>query len=220
MPSPSEVANFQKLLANLAALAVRRVSGLVSQDPAALPEIYPATIDPFIAAAGQLSAEWYRSLDPASEYVAETAPPPPVEALQKNAWWASTQPDVGGALGGSAERQVFKTSRDTVAHNAQREGVKYARYASANACPWCRVLATRGPVYHTADNAVRGHDNCHCVAVPLRGGDTYSPPDYVKQWVQDYEDARAQVGGDLDDIVNYLRRTAARSKALSPVAAQ
>lgn len=208
MPSPSEVANFQTLIANLAAVAINRVSGLLTatQDSATLQDAYPATVDPFIAAAGQLSAEWYASLAPGSDYVVEPAPPPPLKALQTNVRWALTQADVASALSGSAERHVFTATRDTVLHNAKREHVRFARYASANACPWCRVLATREAAYHTAEAAVRGHDNCHCIAVPVRGGDSYTPPDYVQQWQQDYQDARDAVGGQLNDIVNHMRR--------------
>lgn len=209
MPSPAEVSNFQQLVTNLAAIAVNRVSGLLAstQESALLQEAYPQTVDPFIAAAGQLSAEWYQSLNPDSDYAVETGPTLPVSVLQKNVRWALTQTDVFGALTGSAERQVFTATRNTVLFNAERERVRFARYASANACPWCRVLATREAVYYTQESAVAGHDNCHCIAVPVRGSDVYTPPEYVQQWLKDYQDARAEVGGKLNDIVNHLRRT-------------
>jgi hypothetical protein len=210
MPSPVEVSNFQRIVTNLAAIAVSRVSGLLAstQDSAVLQDAYPQTVDPFIAAAGQLSAEWYQSLDTESEYVVETGPQLPVSVLEKNVRWAVTQADVFGALTGSAERQVFTATRNTVLYNAERERVRFARYASANACPWCRVLATREAVYYTQESAVAGHDNCHCIAVPVRGSDIYTPPEYVQQWLKDYQDARDEVGGNLNDIVNKLRRTA------------
>jgi hypothetical protein len=210
MPSPAEVSNFQRIVTNLAAIAVSRVSGLLTstQDSALLQEAYPQTIDPFIAAAGQLSAEWYGSLAPESDYAVEPGPTLPISVLQKNVRWAVTQADVFGALTGSAERQVFTATRNTVLYNAERERVRFARYASANACPWCRVLATREAVYYTQDSAVAGHDNCHCIAVPVRGSNSYTPPDYVQQWTKEYQDARDEVGGNLNDIVNHLRRTA------------
>jgi len=210
MPSPVEVSNFQRIVTNLAAIAVSRVSGLLgsTQDAAVLQDAYPQTVDPFIAAAGQLSAEWYQSLDTESEYVVETGPQLPISVLEKNVRWAVTQADVFGALTGSAERQVFTATRNTVLYNAERERVRFARYASANACPWCRVLATREAVYYTQESAVAGHDNCHCIAVPVRGSDIYTPPEYVQQWLKDYQDARDEVGGNLNDIVNKLRRTA------------
>ena len=208
MPSSTEVGNFQDLIAQLAAVAVTRTTELLrsTQDVAVVQEAYPVVVDPFIAASGQVSAEWYSSLDPEAEFAVEAAPPPATAALQTNVRWALTQLDPIGALTGSAERQVFSMSRDTVAVNADRERVRFARYASANACPWCRVLATRGAVYRAADLAVKGHDNCHCIAVPERGGNTYTPPDYVAGWLDEYTTARGEVGGNLDDLVNYLRR--------------
>lgn len=209
MPSSTEAANFQDVIAQLAAVAVARTVDLLqsTQDVMVLQDAYPLVVDPVIAASAQVSAEWYRSLDPEAQFAVEPVAPPPVSALQTNVRWAVTQLDVVGALSGSAERQVFTASRETVASNADRERVRFARYASANACPWCRVLATRGAVYRAADLAVKGHDNCHCIAVPERGGNTYQAPDYVAGWLEDYNAARKEVGGNLNDIVNYLRRT-------------
>lgn len=205
MPSPSEVAEFQTLVATLAASAVSSATALVDSGTA-LQETYPLLIDPYIAASAQLTAEWYHSLNPDAAYAVEPAPAPPHSVLRSNVRWAATQLDPVSAIAGSAERQVFLASRDTVEYNAERERVRYARYASANACPWCRVLATREAVYHSADNAVKGHDNCHCIAVPERGNNAYVPPDYVNQWLDDYNAARAEVGGDLNNIVNHMRR--------------
>lgn len=210
MPSPREVANFQSIVANLAAVAVARVGALVAgtQDSSVLQDAYPQLIDPFIGASGQLAAEWYQSLDPESTFAVEVDEHPALPVLQTNVRWALTQPDLASALSGSAERQVFTSTRNTLVRNASREHVRYARYASATACSWCRVLATRDPVYHSAENAVKGHDNCHCIAVPVRGGDTYTPPDYVHQWLDEYNAARDEVGGNLNDIVNHMRRMA------------
>jgi hypothetical protein len=208
MPSPTEVANFQRLIASLAGAAIGQVAGLLdsTSDSSLLLEAYPQVIDPFISGASTLAAEWYGSLAPESTFPVEVAPAPPVAALKSNVGWALTQLDVRGALSGSAERHVFTATRDTVLHNAKRERVKFARYASANACPWCRVLATREAAYHTADSAVKGHDNCHCIAVPVRDGDSYTPPDYVAQWTDEYNAARDSVGGNLNDIVNHMRK--------------
>lgn len=207
MPSPSEVAAFQALIAQLADAATSDVSALVeSSEWAELVESYPELLDPYIAAAGQLTAEWYQSLSP-TPFAVEVAAPPPKSALASNVRWALTQQDPVGAVVGSAERQVFTASRETVLENARREKVRFARYASANACSWCRVLATRDPVYYSAENALKGHDNCHCMAVPVRSGDTYEPPEYVNRWRDEYAAARDEVGGNLNDITNYLRRT-------------
>jgi hypothetical protein len=208
VPSPAEVANFQGLILKLGVIATTRVATLFGNvsDYQTVKDAYPATVDPYIAASSTLSAQWYDQLDSNAAFATEIAPPPPPTLLETSAGWALGQLDPLGALIGSTERHIFKASRDTVALNAKREGVKYARYASANACPWCRVLATREAAYHTADNAVKGHDNCHCIAVPVRGGDSYTPPDYVAAWTKEYQDARDAVGGKLNDIVNHMRR--------------
>jgi hypothetical protein len=172
-----------------------------------LQEAFPLVVDPFLAASAVLSTEWYRSLDPESTFPAEPSPTAAAAALSANATWALTQLNPLQNLVGSVDRQVFSSSRQTLVDNAEREGVRFARYASANACAWCRVLATREAVYKSAANAVKGHDNCHCMAVPVRRGDTYTPPAYVADWLDEYNTARDQVGGNLNDIVNKMRST-------------
>lgn len=215
MPSLAEVANFQLLLTTLSDRAAAAITALWNTLSGlderarwrALQDAYPDVVTPFLSAAGVLSEEWYASLNPKSVYAVRPAAPISLDSLAANASWALSQADTLVALAGSAERQVFTTSRDTVTMNAEAEGVRFARYASANACAWCRVLATREAVYKSAENAVKGHDGCHCIAVPIRGGDSWTPPDYVNQWMQDYNDARSAVGGNLNDIVNHMRRT-------------
>jgi len=211
MPSSTEVAAFQALIIRLAGLAVADSVGLLRdadpRDVADALEVYPQLLDPYLAASAQLTAEWYHNLAPDRGFAVEPTGLPNRGVLVANANWALTQPDPVLAIGGAAERQVFKTSRDTVMLNAERENVRFARYASATACGWCRVLATRGAVYRSAENAVKGHDNCHCIAVPERAGNPYVPPDYVAGWLDEYNTARAEVGSNLNDLANKLRRT-------------
>jgi len=224
MPSSDEVSNFQDLIAQLAAVAVARTADLMqsSDDEAFLLDAYPVILDPFIAGAGQVAAEWYRSLAPDKEFAVETAPPPAREALNANLRWALTQLDPVKALTGSAERQVFNGSRDTLLSNASRENVRYARYASANACKFCQVLATKTDnFYESKQSAVRVvgrsgrprgsreigkkyHDFCRCIPVPVRNG-FYEPPPWVEKWAEDYK--AASKAGDLNDIVNHMRRS-------------
>jgi hypothetical protein len=221
MPTVHEVANFQRLLGHLARLAIRAVAAGWHGDPAA----YARLVDPFLAASAQLSAHWYHSLAPTVPFAAAPGPLPPPEALQQNADYALSTPDPVGTLGGTTERHVFATSGLTVAANADREGVRYARYASANACAFCRILATRKAVYTSEAAATRVggrggrprgsraigdsyHDNCHCIAVPVRPGEGYQPPDYVDQWQRDYEAARLDPDvHTFDETVNHMRRT-------------
>ena len=233
MPSPAEVSNFQQLLTGLSGKAVVAITVLWNKlqnadpqtRPQALQDAYPATVDPFMAAAAVVSAEWYASLNTASDFAVETAPPISQDVLHANVGWALSQADPLTNLAGSVERQVFNSSRDTVLSNVRRQGVRYARYASANACSFCQILATRTTtdLYRTERSAVRVvgragrprgsrkigekfHDNCHCIAVPVFDGQPYTPPDYVSQWEADYANARADVGGKTNDIINHMRR--------------
>ena len=298
MPSPTEVANFQRLLITLSAQGALAVTNLWNQyqnaDPEtrweALQEAFPEVIDPFLAAAVVLSTEWYRSLDPESTFPVQPVPTISKNALAANATWALTQANPLPNLVGSVERQVFNASRGTIISNVEVEGVKYARYASANACSFCRILSTRGGVFVSERSATRVvgrgrdlsmmerrmraagtplpfrprfdergaeidpdavslggykrrgsksrgrfiaggsgqlrgsqklgdkfHDNCHCVAVPVRFGQSYEPPDFAAGWEQDYfnaKDAAAEAGKtkgeygaiDIDAVINEMRK--------------
>lgn len=212
MPSQTEVENLQSLLSQLGALAGAALTSIwLDSTIEELTEQYPGFIDPFLGASAALTAEWYAQLNPAAAFAAAPAPIPQPEVLSASVRWAFTQSDPLTATVGSTERHIFTQSRQTVVSNAQRENVRWARYASANACPWCRVLATREAVYSSADNAVAGHDNCNCMAVPIRGGDTWTPPDYVQGWVEEYNTARGQAAAkDLNSIVNQMRVNASR----------
>jgi hypothetical protein len=211
VPSQTEVENLQSLLSRLGVLGAAALTQVWDRnDIATLKLLYPDLIGPLLAAAGTLTAEWYFGLNPSQPFAAIPAPIPQAEVLSKSVGWAFTQTDPLQAAVGSTERHIFTLSRETVVSNAQREGVRWARYASANACPWCRVLATREAVYRSAENAIKGHDNCNCMAVPIRDGDQWTPPDYVQGWLEEYNTARAQAGGNLDDIVNQMRLNASR----------
>lgn len=208
MPSPSEVAQFQRLIAQLSGAALTAVKALwnSTQDWNELQDAYPDLVDPYLSGAAMMTAEWYQSLAPDVDFTVDVPDLMPREALQASTRWALTEKDPLEAISGSTERRVFTTTRDTVHLNAEREKVRYARHASANACAWCRVLATREPVYHSAEAAVKGHDNCHCIAVPIREGDDYQPAPYVEGFMDEYLDARREVGGNLNDIVNHMRK--------------
>jgi hypothetical protein len=57
-------------------------------------------------------------------------------------------------MGNKLQLLVGDQYRDTIGINAADDpmgGVLYARHASANACAFCRLMATRGAVYHTAE---------------------------------------------------------------------
>jgi hypothetical protein len=161
MPPPLhvEAANLQQLLARLAQLATTAVQHLFAShdDLAVLEQVYGPTVEPYIAGAANISAQWYHELDPAAAFAVEPAPLPPPEQFAVNVRWATaTQdnlktvgsspsqiPGLGEILKGTTTRHVFNGSRDTIIWNADRENIRYARQASEDACAFCRMLALR-----------------------------------------------------------------------------
>lgn len=211
-------------LADLAALW--RAADLSDDFAAWIIDAYPELAAQYATLAADLGAEWYEESAPHLAYKAKAAPLPPLEQFAASASWAlntgagSTALDL---LGGSMQRSVLDGYRETIVLNADTEGATWARHASANACPFCRMLATRGDVYASKESATRVggrgkaiaptapgkmgrkaggvrtrgkqslgdryHDNCHCIAVEVRPGDTYEPPPYVAKWADEYDEA-------------------------------
>lgn len=187
-------------------------------------DAYPEVVTPYSSAAAELGAELYESAPtsrPGHRLVEGELPP--VERLQRSAGWAL---DVGHGRAGldllanSATRALFDGLRNTIVANTEAEpGATWRRYASATACGFCRTLATRGSEYtssytsaaaattvvgrrgRTRGNAEMGaafHDSCKCLAVMVRPGQTWEPPDYYDRWWDDYTAARDSLGPDAD----------------------
>lgn len=242
----------QGVLTDLSTLTVSQLVALFRQYsgrsdfPQLVKTAFPQIVEPHAHAAAQITAQWYDELHTESTFHATPTVNLPAERMDKTVDWAlyaptETKPEPGShvhvyeeepdvplsRLSGSAKRMVFDASRDTVTTNASKQDVKWARYASANACAFCRLMATRGPVYNSEKSATkvvgrRGkptgaralgeswHDHCRCLATPVPVGDTYTPPDYTKQWQKDYTDAREGVReagktANLNNILAHMR---------------
>lgn len=207
------VPEFQLLLTRLAADLGVKVERLVAQLDrldqrealAFITDAYPDLAAPYLGAAGDLTATWYDdqpTLSP-SNFEARPAELPPEAQLAANGRWALLQDAAVSALQGAATRAVFNSSRQTVLDNVEREGIRWARHASANACGFCRMLATRGAVYTSQTRALKAHDHCHCLAVPDRDG-AYEPAPYVEQWNKDYVAARREGHTDAASIARFM----------------
>ena len=208
----------------------------------------PGVVDPYLAAAGDITADWYEAQAPDLNYVARPAALVDEGQLQATARWAAgtvlTKSPVSPLelLAGSMQRALFNESRETIVENAEVEpGARWARHASANACEFCRMVATRGAVYASESAAsrvggrgvdestnigrrrggrargirARGnqsigdkyHDHCHCIAVPVRPGQSYNPPSYVEEWEAEYTRARKAADGvDAKSILSAWRK--------------
>lgn len=78
-------------------------------------------------------------------------------------------------LAGHVTGEPHRVARVTVLDSVRRPGgpVAWMRVAEPGACRFCRMLATRGPVYRSAETALstsqglRYHANCRCRIVPV-----------------------------------------------------
>lgn len=176
MPAPSP-AEQQRILAGLADLSVRELRSVWAKldlgrpdllaDP--LSQILAALIEKYGSAAASLAADWFdEARDDAGavgSFTALPALPPDTERVEALSRWGigplfGVDPNVAAALGllaGGLQREVFKMPRATTEGSATLDpaGPTFARHASANACAFCRMLATRGAAYTSAEAAVR-----------------------------------------------------------------
>lgn len=271
-------AALQSVLTDLSTLTVSKLVELFRQYqhlpefPELLKAAFPQVVLPHANAAAAVTAQWYDEVVDATDFTAQPVVDLPAERMDNTIRWALWAPaekrvpedlvprepvdvvpvvpaDVTlSRLAGSAKRMVFDASRETVLDNTYRQGIRWARYASADACAFCRMLATKSTskrLYRTEKSAQRVvgrstdltaadrkalraglankeellarretyergdrkgeakvhqqrgtqdlgdkyHDHCRCTAVPVRDGETYTPPDYVDGWSQDYIDA-------------------------------
>lgn len=169
------VSEFQLLLTQLAADFGARIDLLLNQmgrlsqaeAMAFITDAYPELARAYIAASGELSVQFYNEQPVATTaFVAGAVDLIPDERLAISGRWSMLQKDPVKALQGSAQRTVMDQSRQTILENLAAEydvpmteihtpGTRWARHAAANACSFCRMLATRGAVYRTKNDALR-----------------------------------------------------------------
>lgn len=182
MPTQPDVDTFQSSINDLSILALADVvsawTHVQGEDPQVIRQTlmtaFPLLLRPYMTAAGQLAAHWYQELGTA-DYQAVPAEPANDAQLQSNVGWATNplftakpstgepprqeqsateRPDVVlNRLSGATKRHVNNVARDTITQNADTEGVKWVRVAQPDACAFCRLLATRGGAYLTAESA-------------------------------------------------------------------
>ncbi|BBZ57958.1 VG15 protein [Mycolicibacterium phocaicum] len=276
MPLLADAQALQGVLVDLVALPIRdlvqlwRQYGDQAEFRAILEAALPQILAPYLQGAAMVTAQQYTEQLPESPFQAKPYGDIPVERIMGTIAWALNAPGSAPPLdriAGAVKRMVFDASRQTALRNLEAEygfefsdggteelGTLWARYASATACGFCKVLATRGAVYTSKEAAeqvvgrgvdltvadrrmiaagqltrpearnrrsvyrnekqaarqgakvgdtrksvgtLRGnqdrgdryHDNCRCIAVAVRPGQVYDPPDYVQQWEKDYAEA-------------------------------
>ena len=176
MPAPSPRER-QQVLSALAALSTRDLStiwrklNLSAPDKLADPlaEVLAAITDRYGAAAASLAADWYDEARDdaraAGRFSAVIAPAPGTDRLEALSRWGvaplfGAAPDGSAALSliaGGLSRLVLDQARDTTAASVALDpaGPRFARHASANACAFCALMATRGAAYTSEQDALR-----------------------------------------------------------------
>lgn len=205
----SQTEALRKILTRLNTVATDRLLNLFGSmsdaQPAALytsmAQVVPDFAHQFVNAAALTTAQWYDELNPSSSYSARIPPAEQLvapERIKKSLRWSVFS--TGSAapvdrMAGSLQRMIFDGSRKTVLYNAASEHVRWTRVARPDACEFCRVLATRGFVYHTQESARKGHtidanhDHCYCTAWPDRGRAKWVEPEYYALFRAEYNAA-------------------------------
>lgn len=173
MPSTADAIALTEILGDLSTLAIRDVVQLFRQygsDPdfaTILLTAFPDVIGPYLQASAMTSAQQYDESAPELDFKATPIPDIPADRINGTLRWALYAPGAAkpvDRLAGAAQRMVYDASRQTMLENLADEydvsidevatpGTRWARHASANACSFCKVLATRGAVYRSEASA-------------------------------------------------------------------
>lgn len=191
----------------------------------ALIEFLPLLVEQYGQVAATLAAEWYEETRIAAgvsgAFRVLTAPGGiPAEAviakvryLAKLLWGNDPTAALSPMLV-AADKYVKQPGRSTIAYNAEREGVRWARVPSgAKTCAWCLTLASRDAVYlseRSASKTADGsdyHGDCDCVPTRIASIDDYPEGYDTAEMYEMYQAARDASGsGDIRDISAAMRR--------------
>lgn len=226
MPSPSPSSR-QAALRGLTRLFVADLSTVWRKlnlsspgklaDP--LSQLLQAIADKYGVAAATLAADWYdesrTDAGVPGSFTASPADIPDATRFDALARWGvgplfGGSPDEALALNliaGGLQRIILNANRDTITGATAADPAKprWARHASANACAFCALMASRGPVYRSQSSAGDGakyHDDCHCAVIEVFPGQRYDEAPYVAKWREAYGNAP---NGDLSKALASMR---------------
>jgi hypothetical protein len=165
----------------------------------ALLEFVPVLSQQYGDDVATIAADWYDELRAASgasgRFRALTAPSVPAEAVAANVrymagnLWTPNPAAMLGPLLMATDKYVKQPGRDTMAANAKREGVRFARVPTGKTtCAFCLMMASRDAVYVSeksagskkfgSGNEFHGHCDCEVVRIA-------KPSDYPKHYLPD-----------------------------------
>jgi hypothetical protein len=191
----------------------------------ALLEFVPVLTEQYGAVAATMAAEFYEDLRAASgaagRFTAVAAASVPAGAVEANVrflaghLWTPNPGDMLGGLQIAADKYVKAPGRTTMAANARREGVRFARVPTGEkTCAFCLMLASRDAIYFTKELAGdvgeeynTFHGFCDCAVVRIAKKSDYPEGYLPDQYLAMYEDARKAAGsGNVKDITAAARR--------------
>lgn len=198
-----------------------------------------ALVDQYGSASASLAADYYDAQRVAAgvpgSFTVPLPDPPPDEQVDNSLRWAtkdlwardteaSTTTDAQklsievrleaaeSKAEAVAQRLVTDQGRSTVREAVKRDrfAVGYARAAALGACSFCRLMASRGMVYKTAESAgrdanslfkgdasvVKFHDSCHCGIIPVFRGQRFELSAHAAEWDRIYQQYAAPYPGD------------------------
>ncbi|MFE2048004.1 hypothetical protein ACFXAS_05815 [Streptomyces sp. NPDC059459] len=96
-----------------------------------------------------------------------------------------------------AQKLVADTGRATVIAAVQqdRQASAWARSAALGACAFCKLIASRGPVFKQDTVRFEAHDGCHCGVVPVFAGQRFEASPQAKEWARLYQEYAAGHSG-------------------------
>lgn len=192
----------------------------------ALLAFVPLLVRQYGDVAAALAADFYESLRAAQgatgRFTALTAAGVPTGAVEAKVkylaghLWTPEPTAMLSPLLVATDKYVKQPGRSTIAANAKRENVRYARVPTgAQTCSFCLVLASRDAVYaskRSAGDLGRGvgdafHGDCDClvirIAKPSDYPESYLPDDYLAK----YEAARDAAGStNIKAVAHAMRR--------------
>lgn len=232
MPSRSDVERIQAANRGVVALAGRDLAAFwaaldLNRPEAArdaLETFLPVLVGQYGEIAAAAAADWYEDLRDAAGVgsafrvaPADLVPDAAIRGQVRFAAAALFTDDPGRMLDFlqvAASKYVLQPGRDTITEAAAADPRKprYARVPSGTeTCAFCLMLASRGPVYASAQTAGgrmrKYHGKCDCVPTPLWDGDDlpagYDPDALYER----YNAARAVAGsGATKPILAELRK--------------
>lgn len=191
----------------------------------ALLEYLPLLVDQYGPMAEQVALEWYSDVRgngyqpiPAPNRIPRGAIEAQVKYQAGHLFTGAATATLDG-LSSSLAKYVSQPARDSIAYNAEREGIRYARVPrGAKTCAFCLMLASRTDewLYLSRESANFDLKNgekfhggkCDCEVVPVAGEDDFPDPHLRRERFEMYRTATDAVGSrsDTSAILAYMRR--------------